>query len=149
MIAICTVAIRKAGWGAPLEQLELSYSIHPSEKLLRARVAGEITVDGIIKFMNQIGADTSYRRDLNVLVDFRDSTSFGQWDFSETQRYRDYLVRIGAATRSRWAAVVRPGPVAAIWHVVIVISEAITSRTNMRMFEDPLLALRWVTRQID
>jgi hypothetical protein len=135
--------------GGPLEQLELSYSIHPRENLLRVRIAGEITVDGIIKFMNQIGADSSYRRDMRVLVDFRESTSFGQWDYSETQRYRDYLVRIGAANKSRWAAVVKPGPVAAIWHVVIVISEAITSKTNMRMFEDPQLALRWVSGEID
>lgn len=116
---------------------------------MRVRVAGEITVDGIIKFMNQIGADSSYRRDMSVLVDFRESTSFGQWDYTESQRYRDYLVRIGAATKSRWAAIVKPGPVAAIWHVVIVISEAITSKTNMRMFEDPSLAQRWVTGEID
>jgi len=116
---------------------------------VRVRVAGEISVDGIIKLMNQIGADSSYRREMSVLVDFRDSTSFDQWDYSETQRYRDYLVRIGAASKSRWAAIVTPGPVAAIWHVVIVISEAITSKTNMRMFEDPVQALRWVRREID
>lgn len=148
MIANCTQS-QLDGGGASLEQLELSYSIHPRENLLRVRVAGEISVDALIKFMNQIGADASYRRDMGVLVDFRQSTSFGQWDFSETQRYRDYLVRIGAATKSRWAAIVRPGPVAAIWHVVIVISEAITSKTNMRMFEDPALAKRWVMGEID
>jgi hypothetical protein len=117
--------------------------------LLRVRIGGEISVDGMIKFMNLIGADASYRRDMAVLVDFRGATSLGQWDFSETQRYRDYLVRIGAASQARWAAVVRPGPVAAIWHVVIVISEAITCQSNMRMFDDPLLAKRWVLGEID
>jgi hypothetical protein len=130
-----------------LEQLECSYSIHPRENLVRARVAGAVSVDSLIRFQNQIGADASYRRDMGVLVDFRDS--FGQWDFSETQRYRDYLVRTGAATKSRWAAIVKPGPIAAICHVVIVISEAITSRARMRMFEDPLLAKRWVLGEID
>jgi hypothetical protein len=132
-----------------LEQLELSYSIHPRENLVRVRIAGEITVDGIIKFMTQIGSDSSYRRDMSVLVDFRESTSFGQWDYSESQRYRDYLVRIRAASKSRWAAVVKPGPVAAIWHVVIVISEAIASKTSLRMFEDPAVALRWVKGEIN
>jgi hypothetical protein len=135
------------GGGAPLEQLELSYSIHPSENLLRARVAGAISVEGLIKFMNQIGADASYRRDMGVMVDFRDSS--GQWDFSEAQRYRDYLVRIGAATKSRWGLIVKPGPIAATCHVVIIISEAITSKAHLRMFEDPMLAKRWVLGEID
>lgn len=114
---------------------------------MRARVAGAISVDSLIKFQNQIGADASYRRDMGVLVDFRESS--GQWDFSETQRYRDYLVRSGAATKSRWAAIVKPGPVAALCNVVIIISEAITARAHMRMFEDPLLAKRWVLGEID
>jgi hypothetical protein len=130
-----------------LEQLEFSYSIHAGENLVRARVAGAISVDSLIKLMNQIGADGSYRRDMGVMVDFRDSS--GQWDYSETQRYRDYLVRIGAATKSRWAAIVKPGPVAAMCNVVIVISEAITSKAHMRMFEDPSLAKRWVSGEID
>jgi hypothetical protein len=147
MIADATEATGRRG--DPLQQLELSYSILPRENLVRVRIAGEITVDGIIKFMNQIGSDAAYRRDMSVLCDFRESTSFGQWDYSESQRYRDYLVRIGAAAKSRWAAVVKPGPVAAIWHVVIVISEAITSKTNMRIFEDPTQALRWVNREIN
>ena len=130
-----------------MEQLEFSYSIHQGENLLRARIAGAISVDNLIKLQNQIGADASYRRDMGVMVDFRDSS--GQWDFSETQRYRDYLVRIGAATKSRWAAIVKPGPVAAMCNLVIIISEAITSKAHLRMFEDPLLAKRWVLGEID
>ena len=49
----------------------------------------------------------------------------------------------------RWAAVLKPGSLAAAGHVLIVISEAVGVRIKMRMFDDPQRAMRWIRREVD
>jgi len=64
-------------------------------------------------------------------------------------RYRDYLARIAGRRDCRWAALVKPGTLVGVGHVLIVISEAIRGSIDMQLFEDPQLALRWVRGEID
>jgi hypothetical protein len=49
----------------------------------------------------------------------------------------------------RWAAVLKPGSLAAAGHVLIVISEAVGVRIKMQMFDDPQRAMRWIRREVD
>ena len=127
--------------------MELSYSIDAQEKLLRLQAWGEITVDGLIGLLNQARADPRYRLDMDSLGDYREAR--GEWDFSEIQRLRDYILHVEVPCEVRWAALLRPGSLAAAGHVLIVISEAVGARIKMRMFDDPQQALRWIRREVD
>lgn len=127
--------------------MESSYSIHPSDNLVRLHIQGELTVDGLIDLMKRIAADGSYREGMHAVADFRQSSA--DWDYSEIQRYRDHVVHVTNGHDCRWAAVVRPGRLAEVGYIVIVIAEALQSRARMQMFEDPQLALLWAKGEIE
>ncbi|HEY5809459.1 MAG TPA: hypothetical protein VIT67_15905 [Povalibacter sp.] len=126
--------------------MESSYSIEPAENLVRLRIWGAITVDGMIELIRRIGRDPGFRHSsMAVLVDMRGCS--GDWDYSEIQRYRDYLVHIAQSHKGLWATVVPAGSVEALMHVLIVISEALGDRIRMRWFEEPHQALSWIAEQ--
>jgi hypothetical protein len=127
--------------------MELSYSIDAQENLLRMQAWGEVTVDGLIDLLNRAQADPAFRPDMDSLADYREA--HGEWDYSEIQRLRDYILRVEVPCEVRWAGVLKPGSLAAAGHVLIVISEALGSRIKMRMFDDPQHALRWIRREVD
>lgn len=127
--------------------MESSYSIQPSDNLVRMQVWGELTVEGLIDLSNRVGADPYYRSGMHVITDLRQS--FGNWDYSEIQRFRDYVVHIAGERYCRWAAVVKPGTLVAVAHVVIVISEVVRASIEMQLFEDPRMALRWIKGEIE
>lgn len=126
--------------------MDSSYSIEASG-LVRLQVWGELRAAGLIKLMGRIGADPRYRPGMTTIADLRDA--YGDWDYSEIQRFRDYVVRVAPPVPCRWAALVRPGALVAAAHVVIVISDPITDRLQMQLFEDEEAALRWVSRGRD
>jgi hypothetical protein len=127
--------------------MESSYAIDAREHLLRLKVWGELSAEGLIDVMNKAGADPRYVQGMPAIADYRDA--YGNWDYSEIQRFRDYVVRIGVRSEVRWAAVVRPGTLVAIGHVLILISEAVNARIKMQLFDDPATALRWIRGEIE
>jgi hypothetical protein len=127
--------------------MELSYSIDAEEKLLRLQAWGEVTVDRLIDLLNRAQKDPRYTPDMSSIGDYREA--HGQWDYSEIQRLRDYILQVEVPCEVRWAGVLRPGSLAAAGHVLIVISEALGSRIKMRMFDDPQHAMRWIRREVD
>jgi hypothetical protein len=127
--------------------MESSYAIDTQEHLVRLKVWGELTAEGLIALMNRAGADPRYARGMPAIADYRDA--HGNWDYSEIQRFRDYVVQIAGQGEVRWAAVVQPGTLVAIGHVLIVISEAVDSRIRIKLFEEPSSALRWIRGEID
>ena len=127
--------------------MESSYAIDTQEHLVRLKVWGELTADGLIKLMTTAGSDPRYINGMPAIADYRDA--HGNWDYSEIQRFRDFVVQIGAAGEVRWAAVVKPGTLVAIGHVLIVISEAVDARIKIKLFEDPASALRWIRGESD
>jgi hypothetical protein len=122
--------------------MESSFSIDSAENLVRMHMRGELTAEALTATMNQIAKDDRYRSGMHAVADFRECS--GDWDYSEMQRFRDYVVHVGGVRARRWAAVVKPGTLVAIGHVVILISEAVGASIAMRLFEEPEQALRWV-----
>lgn len=127
--------------------MESSYSIHPSDNLVKLDIQGELTVEGLIELMRRIAADGEYRDGINAVADLRQSSA--DWDYSEIQRYRDHVVHVTHGQDCRWAAVVRPGRLAEVGHIMIVIAEALGARVRMQMFDDPQLALLWARGEIE
>ena len=127
---------------AAATRMESSYSIEPDEFLIRLKVWGELTADGLMEVMNRVGSDPRHRPDMPVIADLREA--YGNWDYSEIQRFRDYVARVETPREARWAAVVVPGTLVAVGHVLILISEAVGTRIRMHLFEDPQSALHWV-----
>lgn len=127
--------------------MESSYAIDAQEHLVRLKVWGELTAEGLIQLMNRAGADPRYVSGMPAIADYREA--YGDWDYSEIQRFRDYVVQIAVHGEVRWAAVVKPGALVAIGHVLIVISEAVNARIKMKLFEEPASALRWIRGQDD
>ncbi len=125
--------------------MESSYSIDASANLIRLKVWGELTTDSLMELLNQARADPEYVPGMHAIADYREA--YGNWDYSEIQRLRDYLVHIAVPCEVRWAAIVKPGNLAAAGHVLILISEAVGSDIRMRMFEEPAAALRWAQGQ--
>jgi len=123
--------------------MQCTYSIHPEENLVRSRVAGDITVAGLIELVTQVSKDPAFRAGMNTVADLRESS--GSWDFSEVQRYRDFLRHIAGDSTRRWGIVVKPGALAGVMHVLILISQSISHRIQMQLFEDVHAALRWAT----
>jgi hypothetical protein len=127
--------------------MQTRYSIDTQENLLRLQAWGELTADGLIGLLNRAQADPQYRSEMNALADYREAK--GEWDYSEIQKLRDYILRVEVPCEVRWAAVLKPGSLAAAGHVLIVISEAVGVRIKMRMFDDPQYAMRWIRREVD
>jgi hypothetical protein len=125
-----------------LKVVESSYSIDQIENLVRLKVAGTLSAEGLTKLMRSIGEDPQYRSGMHALADFRECV--GAWDYSDIQRFRDFVVRACGVRPRRWASLVRPGSIEAVGRVLIVISEAVEARIRMRLFESPDEALRWI-----
>ena len=122
--------------------MESSYSIDARENLVRFKVWGELTAESLIELFNRAVADPHYVPSMNAIADYREA--HGSWDYSEIQRFRDYLMHLAPPAEVHWAAVMKPGNLAAASHVLILISEAVGSNIKMRIFEEPVAALRWV-----
>jgi hypothetical protein len=127
--------------------MESTYAIDTHENLVRLKVWGELTAEGLIELMSRAGEDPRFVSGMSAVADYREA--HGDWDYSEIQRFRDYVVRIDVRGEVRWAAVVRPGTLVAVGHVLILISEAVNARIKMQLFEDPATALRWVRGEIE
>lgn len=122
--------------------MESSYSIEARDNLVRFKVWGELTAESLIELFNRAVSDPRYVPGMNAIADYREA--HGNWDYSEIQRFRDYLMHLAPPGDVRWAAVMKPGNLAAAGHVLILISEAVGSNIKMRIFEEPAAALRWV-----
>ncbi|MBL8265075.1 O-acetyl-ADP-ribose deacetylase [Steroidobacter sp.] len=122
--------------------MESRYAIDTSANLIRFEVWGELTAESLIELLDQVRADPRYVPGMHALGDYREA--YGNWDYSEIQRFRDYLMHIAVPCEVRWAALFRPGNLAAAAHVLILISEAVGSDIKMRMFEEPAAAMRWM-----
>jgi hypothetical protein len=122
--------------------VESSYSIDLTENLVRVTLGGTVTAESLTTLMKRIGEDPAYRSGMHAIADFRECV--GMWDYSEIQRFRDYVVRACGARPRRWASLVRPGELEAVGRVLIVISEAAEARIRMRLFDELELAQRWV-----
>jgi hypothetical protein len=128
--------------------MESSYSIHPAENLVKMRVWGELTVDGLIDLITRTGQDPAFDPGMNAVADLRES--HGNWDYSEIQRYRDFVVHVVAGShKRRWAAVVKPGTLVAVVHITILISDEVRDVLEMELFDEPVRATRWARGEID
>jgi hypothetical protein len=126
--------------------MECSYSIDSDEFLVRLKVWGELTADGLMEVMAKVGMDPRHHAGMPVVADLREA--HGNWDYSEIQRFRDFVAQLQTPD-VRWAAVVVPGTLVAVAHVLIVISEAVGTRIRMQLFEEPQSALHWVRGESD
>ncbi len=122
--------------------MESSYSIDGCANLIRLKVWGELSAESLIELLNRARSDPQYVPGMHVIADYREA--FGNWDYSEIQRFRDYILHIAVPCEVRWAALFKPGNLAAAAHVLILISEAVGADIKLRMFEEPTSALRWV-----
>ena len=122
--------------------MDSSYSIDPIENLVRMKVGGKLSIDGLTTLMRAIGEDPHNSSGIHAIADFREC--IGAWDYSEIQRFRDYVVRSCGVRPRRWASIVQPGELESVARVLIVISEAVEVRIRMRLFAEPDEALRWI-----
>lgn len=123
--------------------MESSYTIDADERLVRLTFSGRVTAEALTSVMKTIGEDPQYRSGMNAVADFRDCSG-GAWDYSEIQRFRDYVVRACGVRPRRWASIVRPGEIEAIGRVLIVIAEAAESQIRIQLFENTADAQRWI-----
>lgn len=122
--------------------MESSYSIDQPQNLVRLKVGGRISADALTALMREIAEAPGYRPGMHAVADFREC--IGKWDYSEIQRFRDFVANACGARPRRWASIVRPGEIEATGRVLIVISEAVEARIRMQLFDDEASAERWV-----
>src|SRR5690349_12295607 len=122
--------------------MDSSYSIDAGANLVWIKGWGELTAEGLIELLNRTAADPDYVPGMNAIADYREA--YGNWDYSEIQRFRDYMMHMALPGEVRWATIVKPGNLAAVGHVLILISEAVGSNVKMQLFEEQTSALRWV-----
>ena len=127
--------------------MESSYSIDAGANLVWIKVWGELSAESLIELLNRVENDPQYVPGMNAIADYREA--YGNWDYSEIQRFRDHMLHMAVAGEVRWATVFKPGNLAAAGHVLILISEAVGSDIKIRMFEEPGPALLWVQRELD
>jgi hypothetical protein len=127
--------------------MESDYSFDTQENLVQFKVRGEVTVDEAIDLLDRATADPRFVPAMGAVLDYREA--HGSWDYTEIQRMRDYLLRFPVRRGVRWAAVLKPGELAATGHLLILISEAVDAPLKMNIFEEPERALRWVRGEID
>ena len=120
--------------------------IEPIENLVRLRVGGRLSAEGLTFLMREIASAPAYRPGMHAIADFRDCV--GAWDYSEIQRFRDFVTNACGTRPRRWASIVRPGDLEATGRVLIVISEAVGARIEMQLFDDEPSAERWVRGEV-
>jgi hypothetical protein len=119
-------------------------SFDPACHLVRVQLQGELSVERLTTLINAVAADARYRRGMHAIADLREC--FGDWDYSEIQRFRDFVVRVGGSLRRRWAVIASPGALEAVAHLVILISDAVGASIEMRLFDDPQQAQGWIAQ---
>ncbi len=127
--------------------MESSFSIDEKDGLLYLHVRGEATAAGLIDMVQRSRRDPAFRHGMSSVCDLRES--HGHWDFSESQRYRDFIVHIAGVHKRRWAMIARPGALAATLRVVILISDQVRDIIEMQVFDEPERARLWARREID
>lgn len=132
--------------GAGGESMQSSYAIDTTEQLVRLKVWGELTVDGLIRLAQEAAADPRFIVGMPAIADFREAV--GDWDYSDIQRFRDYVAQVDTPP-VRWAAIMRQGALVAVAHVLIVISEAVGAHITIKLFDDPDAASRWVHGEVE
>ena len=91
--------------------MQTKYLIDQQENLLRLQAWGQLSGDALIDLLNRAQADPHYRPEMNAIADYREAN--GEWDYSEIQKLRDYILRVEVPCEVRWAAVLKPGSLAA------------------------------------
>ena len=134
--------IRQEGRQEKTSIVSSNYSIDPAANLVRLKWVGDVSVEALTLLMHQIAAAPQYRSGMHAIADFRDSV--GVWDYTEIQRFRDFVTNACGSRPRRWASIVRPGELEAVARVLIVISEAVDARIRMQLFDDEVSAERWV-----
>jgi hypothetical protein len=127
--------------------VDASLTLDITDQVIRIFLRGELTAERLTAAMNAVARDERYRHGMHAIADLRECS--GQWDFSEIQRFRDYVVRIGGSRPCRWAAVVRPGALESVARILILISEAVGASIAMRLFDDMHGAQRWIEGEAD
>jgi len=122
--------------------VQSSYSIDPFDNVVRLKLNGRVSADLLTGLMREIGALPAYRPTMHAIADFREC--IGGWDYSEIQRFRDFVANACGVRPRRWALIVPPGELEATGRVLIVISEAVEARIRMQLFDDEPSAERWV-----
>lgn len=122
--------------------MESSYSIDQLRNLVRLKIGGRVSADALTTLMREIAGAPDYRPGMHAIADLREC--IGKWDYSEIQRFRDFVANACGARPRRWASIVRPGETEATGRVLIVISEAVETRIRIQLFEDEASAERWV-----
>lgn len=122
--------------------MESSYTIDSMGNLVRLKMGGRLSADALIALMREIGGAPAYQPGMHAIADFRDC--IGNWDYSEIQRFRDFVANACGTQPRRWASIVRPGELEATGRVLIVISEAVEANIRIQLFEDEASAERWV-----
>lgn len=123
-------------------QVESSYSIYPLKNLVRIKVGGNLSADALMSLMKTIAGAPTYRSGMNAIADLRDCV--GTWDYSEIQRFRDFVANACGTRPRRWASIVQPGELEATARVLIVISEAVDTAIRLALFADEASAERWI-----
>ncbi len=121
--------------------MQSSYSIDPFENLVRVKLSGQVSPDALTSLMREIAAQPAYRSGMNAVADFREC--IGSWDFSEIQRFRDFVTNACGTHVRRWASIVPPGEIEAVGRVLIVISEAVDAHVRIRLFDNERAAEHW------
>lgn len=122
--------------------MQSSYSIDPFENLVRIKLSGTVSAGALTGLMREIAGQPAYRSGMHAIADFRDC--IGTWDYSEIQRFRDFVTNACGSRQRRWASIVRPGEIEAVGRVLIVISEAVEASIRMQLFDDERSAQAWV-----
>ena len=122
--------------------VESRFTIDPVENLVRLKLGGRLSADELTGLMRRIALAPRYRSGMHAIADFRECV--GVWDYSEIQRFRDFVTNACGTQPRRWASIVQPGELEAVGRVLIVISEAVDTRIHMQLFDDEASAERWV-----
>lgn len=130
-----------------VEGMESTFSVHATENLIYVKVRGQVTLEGLLDLDARKRSDPSYHQGMSGVCDFREA--YGSWDYSEMQSYRDFLVHVAGTHKRRWAMVVKPGDLAALLHVTILISDQVQHLIQIQVFEEYEKAERWVRKEFD
>ena len=126
--------------------MQSTYWIDEDANVVRLRVRGQVTVNELVEVMQGLCRDHRFSLAMNAIADYREA--FGEWDYSEVERFRDFVVKVPVTSFVRWAVVLKPGSLVAVGHVLILISEACEEHIRIRLFESMSGAQEWVDRDV-
>lgn len=126
--------------------MKFEYTIDSEAGLIFTKFQGKFDVETTISCLRRVYDDPRFRPGMDSLNDLRLATI--DWDYEELERFRTFVESVKEIRgRCRWAILLKAGATYVTTSIASVIGEAHGIGIDVKLFDEDVSALRWLTEK--